>query len=209
MILIKDVKREAIAKLSGKWGVSIGVLVLYILISMGLSSLTNVIKVYTGSTPLYIVLTILSIIITTLIAFGIINFFVLLSREEAVAVGDSFYGFKNSSLKAIGVMILSQIFIFLWTLLLIIPGIVAYYKYAFALYILRDNPDMEVTEAIKKSKELVYGYKGKLLLFQLSFIGWILLCIVTFGIAALWVAPYINTATAVFYNKLLELKKIS
>lgn len=209
MILIKDVKREALAKLSGKWGASIGAIVLCILISMILSLLINAVTAYTGSIILSVILSIISVIVNILIGFGLINFFILLTRGEAVAVGDSLYGFRNSSLKAIGVIILSQIFVLLWTILLIIPGIVAYYKYAFALYILRDNPDIKVTEAITKSKELVYGYKGKLFLFQLSFIGWILLCVITLGIATLWIAPYINASTAVFYNKLLELKKAS
>ena len=90
--------------------------------------------------------------------------------------------------------ILIAIFTFLWSLLFIIPGIVKAYSYAMTPYIVHDNPEMPVRECIRQSQRMMKGYKMKLFLLDLSFIGWILLGIFSFGIGLLWVLPYMETA---------------
>ena len=94
-------------------------------------------------------------------------------------------------------------FTFLWSLLFIIPGIVKSYSYSMTYFIMKDDETIEGTEAITKSRELMYGHKKELFLQDLSFIGWILLSILTFGILSLWVGPYMQLARAEFYNKLV------
>ena len=72
-------------------------------------------------------------------------------------------------------------------------------------YLLADNPQIGAVEVLKKSAEMMKGYKGKLFCLDLSFIGWYLLGIVTLGIAFIWVGPYIKTANTIFYENLKSL----
>ncbi|NLI54741.1 MAG: DUF975 family protein [Clostridiales bacterium] len=89
--------------------------------------------------------------------------------------------------------------IFLWALLLIVPGIVAAYRYAMAPYLLAEHPELSATEAIEKSKQMMAGNKGRLFCLQLSFIGWFLLSALTGGIGYFFLAPYVKAAETAFY----------
>ncbi len=95
---------------------------------------------------------------------------------------------------------LQGLYIVLWTLLFIIPGIIAVYRYAMTSYILAENPEMSAGEAISRSKEMMKGNKWRLFCLHLSFIGWSILCIFTLGIGTLWLTPYMEAATAAFYR---------
>jgi len=86
--------------------------------------------------------------------------------------------------------ILEAVFIALWSLLFIIPGVVAAYRYRFALYNLLEHPELSPLEAITMSKQQTYGYKMDLFVLNLSFIGWAFLCTLTLGILSIWVSPY-------------------
>ena len=108
--------------------------------------------------------------------------------------------FKADYLKSIKVIGLMSIYIFLWCLLLFIPGIIKSYSYCFAPYISMDNEELTAEECINESMKLTNGYKMKLFLLDLSFIGWYLLCIVTLGIAILWVVPYHEAARIALYE---------
>ena len=108
--------------------------------------------------------------------------------------------FKADYLKSIKVIGLMSIYIFLWCLLLFIPGIIKSYSYCFAPYISIDNDELTAEECINESMKLTNGYKMKLFLLDLSFIGWYLLCIVTLGIAILWVVPYHEAARIALYE---------
>ena len=108
--------------------------------------------------------------------------------------------FKADYLKSIKVIGLRSIYIFLWSLLLLIPGIIKAYSYCFAPYISMDNEELTAEECINESMKLTNGYKMKLFLLDLSFIGWYLLCIVTLGIAILWVVPYHDAARIALYE---------
>jgi len=96
--------------------------------------------------------------------------------------------------------LLRGIFVLLWSLLLIIPGIIAGLSYAMAPYILYENPDMSGSEAIKASKELMDGNKWHFFCLNLSFLGWDILCILTLGIGCLWITPYRQATYAAFYR---------
>lgn len=108
--------------------------------------------------------------------------------------------FKADYLKSIKVIGLMSIYVFLWSLLLLIPGIIKAYSYCFAPYISMDNDELTAEECINESMKLTNGYKMKLFLLDLSFIGWYLLCIVTLGIAILWVVPYHEAARIALYE---------
>lgn len=98
--------------------------------------------------------------------------------------------------------LLRSIYTFLWTLLFIIPGIIAAFKYSMAFFIMTENPDLTPNQAITASKELMDGNKLDLFLLSLSFFGWALLCVLTLGIGYLWLNPYINAAYAAFYRNI-------
>lgn len=98
--------------------------------------------------------------------------------------------------------LLRGLYIALWTLLFIIPGIVACYKYAMAPFILLENPHWSANDAISQSKEIMRGNKFSLFCLNWSFIGWILLSVLTLGIGYLWLNPYMNAAYASFYRNL-------
>ena len=108
---------------------------------------------------------------------------------------------------AFGARILCQIFTFLWSLLFVIPGIIAAFSYAMVPYVLADNPWMTATEAIVESKILMRGNKWRLFCLNLSFIGWYFLGGFTFGIALIWVIPYHQAAIAAFYRDICPAKK--
>ncbi|MBZ9608758.1 DUF975 family protein [Clostridium estertheticum] len=135
------------------------------------------------------------------ITFGVSMFFLKLIRKTNAKIEDVFMGFKYFG-KTFLLNLLMGIFILLWTLLLIIPGIIASFSYSMAYYILIDNPELTSLEAINRSKEMMNGYKGKLFCLYLSFAGWFILCLVTLGIGFIWLEPYIQTSTAVFYQGL-------
>ncbi|MDF2543610.1 MAG: hypothetical protein K0S47_3328 [Herbinix sp.] len=101
--------------------------------------------------------------------------------------------------KALGLRLVIAIFTFLWALLFIIPGIIAAFSYSMAFYIMEDNPTMGIMEAIDQSKDMMRGNKFRLFCLALSFIGWIILSMLTFGIGFLWLVPYMNAAFAAFY----------
>ena len=114
-----------------------------------------------------------------------------------------FGGFKRFGI-SFAAYLLRFIFIILWTLLLIIPGIIACLRYSQTFYILSEDENIGPLEAISKSKEMMVGNKWKLFCLYCRFIGWFILCIVTLGFAGLYVGPYISQSCANFYNDLIN-----
>ena len=96
--------------------------------------------------------------------------------------------------------ILMGILVFLASILFVIPGIILALAYSMALYIFIDNPELSATDYLKKSREMMKGYKGNYFCFGLSFIGWILLCILI--IPMIWVVPYMDVAMVLYYEEL-------
>ena len=92
--------------------------------------------------------------------------------------------------------------IFLWSLLFIIPGIIKSYEYAIIPYILADDATISTNDAFKRAKVLMTGNKWRLFKLEFSFIGWGLLCCLTFGVGVLFLMPYLNAAMAEFYVEL-------
>lgn len=104
--------------------------------------------------------------------------------------------------------LLTVLYTALWSLLFIIPGIVASYRYAMAPFILAEHPEYTASEAITASKEMMHGHKLDLFLLDLSFLGWALLSILTLGIGALWLNPYASAARAAFYRDISQTYKL-
>ncbi len=109
---------------------------------------------------------------------------------------------KQYLLKAFALSLLITIKTMLWSCLFVIPGIVASYRYAMAPYLMAENPDIGIMEAIEESKVMMNGYKGDLFYLHLSFFGWALLSVFTLGIGTLWLNPYMRVTEAEFYLEL-------
>lgn len=103
---------------------------------------------------------------------------------------------------AVCTRLLTSLYTFLWSLLLIIPGIIASYSYAMTGYILAEHPELTAGEAIASSKEMMYGNRWRLFCLHFSFIGWAILCAFTLGIGNLWLNPYMNVSEAAFYREI-------
>jgi len=102
--------------------------------------------------------------------------------------------------------LLRGLYIFLWSLLLIIPGIVASFRYSMTDFILAENPDLSASQAIEKSKAMMSGNKWRLFCLHFSFIGWDILASLTFGIGYLWLTPYKQAAFAAFYRDVSKIE---
>ena len=144
-----------------------------------------------------------SFIITHAFGLSFCIVYLKLTKKEDISVGNIFDGFNKTG-RALWLNIIITFFAFLWTCLLVIPGIIKQYAYSMAYYVLADNPELTAREALNKSKEMMKGHKFELFVLQLSFIGWYMLVGVTFGIAAIYVIPYISATTANFYNSIKE-----
>lgn len=108
--------------------------------------------------------------------------------------------------KVILLNIVMGAFIFLWSLLLVIPGIIAAYRYRFALYNLCENPEMGVMDALRLSKAQTLGYKLDLFVLDLTFIGWGILCSLTMGILSIWIQPYIQQTDLAYFDAIRAAK---
>ena len=172
--------------LRGKWGLAIGASVVYALIICIAQAIPKV-----GW--------IISLLISGPMALGLAIFFLNFSRKQKVEFEQIFQGFNRYS-TALVAHLWMMLFIILWALLLIIPGIVAAYSYAMTYYILVDDTKIGATDAVKKSKEMMKGNKMKLFYLSCRFIGWALLSLITLGIGFLWLIPYMQLSFANFYE---------
>ncbi len=187
--LNSNLKNEAIAALEGNWVTAAVVTFVYMVICGGASLIPAI-----GS--------LVSLIISPLLVFGLtILFYELLRDKRALEVGRLFDGFQDFG-RIFGTGILMQIYVILWSLLLIVPGIIKSYSYALTYYILKDEPELKYNAAIEKSMQMMDGYKMKLFLLDLGFIGWGLLSCLTLGLGFLLLIPYMQTAHAAFYEDL-------
>lgn len=121
--------------------------------------------------------------------------------EKEKLVGKLFVFFKNYG-RAFGTAFMVMLYTFLWSLLLVIPGLIKALAYSMSYYISKDHPEYSIDECIEASKRMMDGHKWELFVLYLSFIGWILLSILTLGIGFLWLAPYMDTTIAHYYEEL-------
>ena len=145
----------------------------------------------------------ISTILNAILQMGVVIVYLKLVKGEGVSITDMFKGF-NMPIKAILVNILVTVFTALWSLLFVIPGIIKSLSYFAAPYILAENPEMSVLDAITKSRQMMDGHKADLFILQLSFFFWWMLVPFTFGLALIYVIPYMSPAMTNFYLSLKE-----
>ena len=180
MMTRSELKSLAKEQLKGKWGMAILITLLY-----GILCSISVVNLIIGGA----------------LTLGLASAFLTLARNDRLQIDDLFNSFTYFG-KALCLFLVTGIFIFLWSLLFIIPGIVAAYRYSMVYYIMADNPDMDVMQIIEESKKMMCGHKGELFVLDLSFIGWGILCVITFGIGFLWLTPYMEATRVNYYENL-------
>lgn len=197
-------KNEALSALRGNWANALVATIILVALALFFSSNDAINSYYQRIVINPFIgysLTFVSLFVLLPLAVGYSNSMrVLLETGDNRLANNSFsLGFGNW-LHVVWGMILSTIYIFLWTLLLIIPGIIKSYSYALTPYILVEHPEMSANEAIEESMRLMDGHKFDLFYLQLSFIGWAILSILSLGLGFFWLIPYQMTAQAAFYR---------
>ncbi|WP_070000831.1 DUF975 family protein [Cellulosilyticum sp. I15G10I2] len=140
-----------------------------------------------------------SIFLANPLEVGARRFFMSLTIEDA-QVDLLGYGFKNGRyMNVIKTMFYTNLLIFLWSLLLVIPGIIKGYAYSMVPYILADNPEIDYKRAVALSNQMTMGEKANIWVLDLSFIGWYLLGALACGVGILFVHPYVNATKAELY----------
>lgn len=185
----RDLMLQAREALKGKWGLAVvGNLIYLALMSVG--QFIPLVGHFS------------SLIVGGPLLLGATYFFLALSRRQEAAFSQIFDGLQRF-VDALITYLLMALFIFLWSLLLIVPGIMAALSYALTFFLVAENPGLKGKEALQRSKALMNGNRWKLFCLFLRFFGWFLLGALTLGIGFLWVMPYLQTAMARFYDDLL------
>lgn len=169
--------------------------------AMETNNISDLMGIYGGMSRLSSISSLLYILVLNVLIVGFMSAFLKFYREKDTAITRNMFNmaFKDYGHKILG-MFLMGLFIALWTLLLIIPGIIKTFSYAMTPYILNEYPSVGVNDSIDISRKMMKGHKLDLFLLELSFIGWGILCILTLGIGFLWLVPYMQTSLSIFYE---------
>lgn len=181
---------QARESLRGRWGLAIGTWIVFVVVA-GVAQIVP----YVGD--------VLSLVVSGPMTLGWAVFALALSRNDNPRLELIFDGFQRFG-TALAVYLLVALFVLLWSLLLIVPGIIAALAYAQTFYILADNRSLGALDILRTSKEMMRGNKWKFFCMGLRFVGWALLCILTLGIGFLWLFPYVAISTAKFYDDIRD-----
>ena len=161
-----------------------------------------------GNPGLVSLFSILSFTLAALVSYALMRMYITVSKNQEPQIESIVkVGVMEQPIRSVVHAFISQVFVFLWTLLLIIPGIMAAYKYAMGYYLLNLEPTLSAYDAIDKSKQYMLGNRMKLFLLDLSYLGWYFLGLFTLGILWFWVAAKHQTARVLFFHDLYALKQ--
>ena len=225
-------KNEALDALRGNWGTAVVLTLIYVLLAcivagpvsyqsfqMQSYMQENAHSVYQMASliqdPMYQAMsrklngtsgmaTLLEILIILPLSVGYANAMRKLLKGDNNLVPNAFHIAFSNYWHKVWTMLWMSILIGLWTLLLIIPGIIKSFSYAMTPFIVDEFPELSCTEAIHRSRMMMRGHKFDLFWLWLSFIGWGILCILTAGIGFIWLIPYMETSMASFYEEVKE-----
>ncbi len=158
-------------------------------------------------TPVVVFVSVLVWLLGCVLAAGYVLYHQGVRRGEEMPISSLFDGFGFVG-KIVLLNLVMTVFIALWSMLFIIPGIIAGYRYRFALYNLCENPELGVMDALNMSKAQTKGYKLDLFVLDLTFIGWSLLCGLTLGILSIWITPYIQQTDLGYFEAIKAEKGI-
>lgn len=211
MLYARDFRARARQALKGKWGIAVAVCFVATLLTGGIgvtgtgggSAETGYLS-FSEHAAFISLLTIMAgcglvtLILGGAIQLGWCRFHIDLATGKEVKFADLFSQIHR--LWAGFVMnFVVGLFVLLWSLLFIIPGIIAAFSYAMVPYLMAEFPELKVMDAIRESKRLMKGNKWRLFCLQMSFFGWAFLSVLSCGVGYLWLVPYMRAAEAVFY----------
>lgn len=216
-----ELKSQAKEALKGNWGWAIAVTLVPSFALMPIYTiLITFLIMFIGFNPTdttIIVVIILILIVYLAFVLALIGFNVSQSTAMLDLIRNKRHDFEDAVLyafkekryfKFLWMIIIESIFLYLWFLLFIIPGIIKSFSYSQTIYVLKDDlengQEVSVTSPITKSRELMDGHKWEYFVLQLSFLGWELLATLTLGIGYIWLVPYIYATDAAYYQSLIE-----
>lgn len=215
----KEIRRQARAHLQGSWGLSIGVAVVACLLGGLLTGMSFIPEIsywkqldfsetWEIREGLRIgfkngIFGLASFLLGGVLQLGYARFLLRQHDGKPTEFNDLFSQFDRFG-TGFAQHFLRSLYTLLWSLLLIVPGIIAALSYAMTPFILEEHPELTASEAIRRSKELMRGHKTDLFILELTFIGWSLLCILTLNLGHIALNPYKNAAYAVFYREITK-----
>ena len=215
----KEIRRQARAHLQGSWGLSIGVAVVACLLGGLLTGMSFIPEIsywkqldfsetWEIREGLRIgfkngIFGLASFLLGGVLQLGYARFLLRQHDGKPTEFNDLFSQFDRFG-TGFAQHFLRSLYTLLWSLLLIVPGIIAALSYAMTPFILEEHPELTANEAIRRSKELMRGHKTDLFILELTFIGWSLLCILTLNLGHIALNPYKNAAYAVFYREITK-----
>ncbi|MBR0359188.1 MAG: DUF975 family protein [Selenomonadaceae bacterium] len=209
----QEYKNAALAALKGNWATAVVATIIIVVISTMLSlpstllslaltdvSVATAIQGLDMVTLIYVSYGLIFLIICPLAVGAASAFKRLLTSGEGNVTSNMVDDTLSGYWRNVWGMLLMSIFVTLWSLLLVIPGIIKSFSYAMTPYILKDYPELSANQAINLSRKMMKGHKFDLFWLYLSFIGWMVLSLFTLGIGYFWLIPYMYTAQAAFYQ---------
>lgn len=166
------------------------------------SGLTVVRPVYESTVWVALLLMVALVLLMRCVRLGYDSYALKLSRGEPAGLRDLSDGFPFV-LKAVALFVIQTVIILLLSCLLIIPGVIAFYKYRMSWFLLLDNPDWGPIKCIIESRRIMRGRKAELFMLDLSFLGWYALCWLTGGLLFVWRQPHFSVTYALFYGELI------
>lgn len=218
----KEIRQLARDHLSSNWGLSIGVAAIAALLGgliIGTSFLPQMEYFWKGFRNSHEILSnvkistsgslfgLASFILGGVLQLGYARFLLKQHDGQNPEFNDLFSQFDRFG-AGFAQALLRGLYIFLWSLLLVIPGIIAALRYAMTPYIMAEHPELTASEAINRSKELMEGHKMDLFILQLTFLGWEILCALTLNLGNLALNPYKNAAITVFYRHITSQNRV-
>lgn len=202
-----EYKAQAKQRMQGKY---VNVIVIYLIISF----ITGLFNAPSFNSAIgqngnigYNILSVITLVLAAGFAYATTNMFIKVSKDEQPDLQEILLsGFKNDFVRNLICHLLTLLFTFLWTLLFIIPGIIKAIAYSMNFYLMIKDPKLSGQDAITKSKEYTQGYKGDLFGLYLSYLGWFILSLFTFGILLLWVVPKLKTAQMLYFDEIYAAK---
>ncbi len=180
----KTIKKNAKEQIKG----SVIMALLAVLICCAIESLSAIVPV-------------LPILVVPILHQGMVLIYMDIRDKKGVNLGKIFEPFEDFG-RVWCANFLTGLFTFLWSLLFVIPGIVKSLSYAMTPYIIAENPEIKPLDAIKESQRIMKGHKFDLFVLGLSFIGWIVLGCITFGLVFIYVNPYMEVSIVNFYDSI-------
>lgn len=191
-----EITRRAREAMRGNWGMGVAFVLIMMAISFGIGQLAHAFGDFVG------------VLFAGVFLLGTANFFLSISRTSNADLSQFVEPFPRF-LPALLVYLVSSIFILLWSLLLILPGIVAMLSYSQIYYLMCDHPGLSTLDTLRSSKALMKGHRWQLFRLHFRFLGWYLLVPFTLFIGLLWLIPYIHASMAEFYRELRKHQKTS